>query len=444
MEMSLVSFVVGNAGMKRLIVGIDPGVTCGVAALTLDGVPVFVGSQCGWTLNNLLKMLTNLGEPIIISSDVVPASELVWKISKNLNAITFTPLISLGAVEKQHLARDYAERYAVKLSNTHEMDALAAALKAYNHFKNKFEQIEMQVKESDSKVSIDDVKVLVIKGYTINRAISYLTTKPEETGIPLIPRKIPREERLKNLVDELNERIILDKEEIKRLRTENKELRKQIRSLEKEVSHLQQKIEEIGNEQLVQIRREREYHRLLDETNVLKRRLSESLAKLEEYKQRFDALQRLRELQSKGELTPLKPIENFTKDGLEKALRLYNVKPGDYILLMDAGGGGPTTAKTLAKKGVKAIVSQTPMSHQAREEFDKYDIPVIPAMGVKIEWIEGLPYVHMPSLKDALDRLKEIEIDELLANVEDMIEEHRREMKNKASIDDYPSSKAES
>lgn len=431
--------------MKKLIVGIDPGLTCGVAALTLGGMPVFVSSQRGLTLSGLLKMLTGLGEPVVISSDVSPAPELVSKISKNLNAIIFAPLIPLGTIEKQNLARSCAESCGLKLGNIHEMDALAAAIKAYNHFKKKFEQIEMRLKEIDRDLPIDDVKALVVKGYTINRAISYLTAKPEQTSFaPIQVSKIPREERLKNLVEELNERLFLNQGERKRLQTENRELRRQIRSLKRAVSDQQQKIDEIRSEQMVQIRREREHQRLLDEIETLKSRLSESSAELGEYKQRFDALQRLRELQSKGELALLKPVETFTGDGLEKAFKLYEVKPGDHVLLLDAGGGGPATARTLARKGVKAIISQTMMSHQALEEFDKYDIPVIPAAEVKIEWIEGLPYVHVSSLGDALSRLEKIEISRLQDSIQNMIEEHRRELKDKVHANDRSSSKEES
>jgi len=419
--------------MKRLIVGIDPGLTCGVAALTLGKIPVLVSSQRDWTLNELVKMLTGLGEPLIFSSDVSPPSELIARLSRNFDAIVFTPLIPLGAVEKQRLARDFAEIHGLKLRNAHETDALAAALKAYNYFKKKFEQIEVQVKDLGAEVGIDDVKSLVIKGYTIKRAINYVVANPE-TSIPppILPRKIPREERLKNLVKELNERLILNREETRRLQSENRELRKQMRLLRREISASRQKIEEAKSEQVAQTRREREYQRLLEEIESLKRRLSESSTNLEEYKQRFDALQRLRDLQSLGVLTPLRPVENFTKNGLEKAFKLYQIRPGDYVLLMDASGGGPITARTLAEKGIKVIVSQTQMSHQAQEEFDKYDVPVIPAAGVRIEWVEGFPYINVLSLREALERLKESKIEESLNDVERIIQDHRRESRNGA------------
>jgi len=417
--------------MKKLVLGIDPGVTCGVAVLTLEGTPVFVGSRRNWKLSDLLKMLVNLGEPVLVSSDVSPAPGLVKKISVNLNSPVFAPLISLGTVEKQHLARSYAEGYDIKLNNTHEIDALAAALKAYNHFKSKFEQIEMRMKDLDSEASAEEAKELVTKGYSINRAIAYLQARSQQkTPLPILTKKIPTERRIKDMVKELKWRLILEEKERKLLRAENRELNGRIRSLKKEISVLQEKIDEISGEQLIEVRKDREVHRLQVEVQSLKGRLLRLSGELEEYKQRLNALQRLRELESKGELILLKPIDRFTAEGLERASKLYEIKPGDHVLLLDATGGGATTARKLAEKGVRAVVLKTSMSHQARDEFAEYDIPLISAEKVKIEWIEGFPYVGSSSLKDAFESLKTKEVRDAMTNVQHMIEEHRKELKN--------------
>lgn len=77
-------FELGKSGMKRLIVGVDPGVTVGLAAaLSLDGVPISVDSRRNWTFSDLIKAISELGEPTIISSGVTPASALLH-ISPNL------------------------------------------------------------------------------------------------------------------------------------------------------------------------------------------------------------------------------------------------------------------------------------------------------------------------------------------------------------------------
>ena len=91
--------------MKRLIVGVDPGVTVGLAALSLDGLPVLVESRRSWGLSDLIKAVSELGEATIVSSDVCPASELLEQLSHKLNAVLFVPLISMGSDEKRQVAK---------------------------------------------------------------------------------------------------------------------------------------------------------------------------------------------------------------------------------------------------------------------------------------------------------------------------------------------------
>lgn len=416
--------------VKRLIVGVDPGLNCGLAVLTLDGFPLLIDSRREWTFSNLIQTITELGEPTIVSSDVSPASELIDDLSKKLNAVLFTPLISLGTNEKHELARLYTERYEVKAKNIHEVDALAAAVKAYQHYKNKFEQVEAKIKRQGLKVSVDDVKDLVVRGYTLNRAVQTLLSSGEAKASTIIRRVISQEEKMKSFIEELKERIILEKEKSKRLKMANRDLRLKIKTLETEISSLKRKNEEIKNEQIAQIRREREYQLLLDEVKMLRRKITECSKQIEDYRQRFEQLQRLKELESQGKLALLKPVESFTKDGLEKSFKLYEVKTGDFILLLDPSGGGAATAESLAKRGVKAVVTRGVMSYQAMEVFAKYMIPVIPCEKLAIEWIEGLPYVDSESLRKAVKEVKESEYWRALEELKTIVEDHRKELKD--------------
>ncbi|MFQ6081380.1 MAG: DUF460 domain-containing protein [Candidatus Bathyarchaeia archaeon] len=414
--------------MRKLITAIDPGITCGAAVLTLDGDLVFVGSKRGWSHQDLLQTILDLGETVVVAGDVSPAPELVEKISKSLNAVLFTPLIPLSASEKQHLARTYAEQHELKLRNKHEVDALAAAIKAHQHYKNKFEQIEAHVKETGVQVPMDEVKAMVVRGYSIKRAVRFLLPKPKGAEPkPVMKPRTPHEEQLRNLVKRLKARVLQERERSERFKTLNEELRLQIKALNQEISTLRQKIEETKSEQMTRIQREREYQRLLDEINVLKRRLSSTLSQLEEYKQRFDTLKHVRELESKGELILLKPIETFTKEGLENAFKLYEIKPKDSVILLDASGGGATTAEMLAKRGVRIIVTRTSMAHHARETFTKHEIPIVPADKIEIEWIEGYPYAKASNLQKAVEELRKAEKDKTLEKLETILKDYRKE-----------------
>ena len=96
----------------------------------------------------------------------------------------------------------------------------------------------------------------------------------------------------------------------------------------------------------------------------------------------------MRKLESKGELIFLKPIKTFTKEGLENAFKLYEIKPKESVILLDASGGGSNTAKMLAKRGVRTIVTRTSMAHHVRETFTKHEISIVPADKIEIERLE--------------------------------------------------------
>jgi len=413
--------------MKRLIVGVDPGVTVGLAVLSLDGKPILVKSRRGWSISEIVKVISELGEPTIISSDVSPPSGMLEQLSHKLNAVLFAPPISMGADEKRQIARDYASLYGLKLENAHEADALAAAVKAYRHYEKKFKHIDAHVRKDSLKVSAEDVKDLVVRGYSMKRAIQHLQGVDKYRPPPVTRRYTPKEEKLKNLVEELQNRLARERERVKRLQQTNLRLKARIKMLEKEILTLKETIKEIRNKQSFEVRREREYVLLMEELEKTRAKAREYFMELEEYKRRFNDMQRLRNLESRGRLILLKPIESFTDKGLWKAFKLYGIKAGDSVLLLDPSGGGAATAEELARRGVKVIVTKGRMSHNALEIFEKYMIPVIDYENLKIEWIEGLPYADSKILKEHLRMTEEKEALMAYRQFKEMLEDHRRE-----------------
>ena len=414
--------------MKRLIVGVDPGVTVGLAVLSLDGQPVLIESRRGWSLSEIVKMISELGEPTIISSDVSPASEILEQLSHKLNAVLFVPSISMGADEKRQIARDYADFYGLKLKNAHEADALAAAVKAYKHYERKFEHVEARLRSMPLKVSAEDVKDLVVRGYSMKRAIQHLQGIDKYAAPVVVKRPVPREEKLKNLIEELQNRLAKERERLKHLRQTNRKLQARIKTLEAEILSLKETIKEIQSKQSIEVRREREYSLLMDELEKTRAKVKEYSMKLEEYKRRFNDMQRLRELESQGRLILLKPIEAFTDRGLQKAFQLYGIRAGDSVLLLDPSGGGAATAEELAKRGVKTVVTEGQMSHNALEIFEKYMIPVVSHEDLKIEWVEGLPYVDSEGLREAIKKAGKKEALTVYRQIKTILEEHRREI----------------
>jgi predicted RNase H-like nuclease (RuvC/YqgF family) len=421
--------------MKRLIVGVDPGVTVGLAALSLDGLPVLIESRRSWSLSDLIKTISELGEATIVSSDVAPASELLERLSHKLNAVLFVPLISMGADEKRQVAKAYAEVHGFKLNNAHEVDALAAAVKAYQHYEKKLSQVKASVEKQGLKLQVDDVKNLVVRGYTVKAAVQTLLDSKKTKAPPVVRRRVPNEERMKSMIEELEGRLARERERSKHLKSANKELQAKIQALKDEIDKLNRKVAEARTTQSAEIRREREYQLLLGEYMKVKAKLSKHAEQLEEYRRRFDEMQRLRHLESQGRLILLKPIESFTENGLRKAFQLYGVKAGDSVLLLDPSGGGTVTAEKLVKRGVKVVAAHGSMSHQALEAFARNMIPVVSSGELRIEWIEGLPYADSESVrkavKGAAKEASQTEVSKAYDEFKTILEDHRKEVTEK-------------
>ena len=140
--------------------GIDPGTTCGLAIMTLDGSPVYIESH-------KIRVLADSGDPVLFAADVVPHPEFVAKLAKGFDATLFEPEVLLSAVEKQEVAREFVQKYGLDLKDQHQRDALVAVVKAFNYYKAKFASVEDEFRRLDIRILGDEVKARVVKWYSI-------------------------------------------------------------------------------------------------------------------------------------------------------------------------------------------------------------------------------------------------------------------------------------
>ena len=119
----------------HLIIGIDPGTTTGLAAVTLDGKVRHSESYRNAGADQILRTITSLGRPSLITSDVTPTPGSVLKIASSLGCAVFTLYEPLSVNEKNTLTSGY------DTGDLHTRDALAAALNAYNKNKNKLNKM---------------------------------------------------------------------------------------------------------------------------------------------------------------------------------------------------------------------------------------------------------------------------------------------------------------
>ncbi|MFH1722106.1 MAG: DUF460 domain-containing protein [Candidatus Altiarchaeota archaeon] len=196
-----------------LIVGIDPGTTIGLASIDLSGsiIELFSGRHVG--VEKTIEHLISVGHVSLVATDVSPVPDFVSKIASSLGAPVFPPKEPLPVSQKNEMTKEFNP------GDVHQRDALAAALNAFQHYKNKFQKIE-------SKGLGDDVKDLVLQGISIEAAAEFLSEeepKPQPKKKKSHPQKkelSQEEQMLRNLrrqVELLKEKITQNEEKIKAL-----------------------------------------------------------------------------------------------------------------------------------------------------------------------------------------------------------------------------------
>lgn len=135
----------------------DPGTTVGVAILDLHGELVELGSKREAGKSDLIKHILKFGKPLIIASDVNPMPKTIKKLASAFGSRTYYPEVSLTNLEKEDIASDFEE----EIKNSHQKDALAAAIKAFRSYHELFIRVEKSLK--NRKEMYDDVIKIVLK-----------------------------------------------------------------------------------------------------------------------------------------------------------------------------------------------------------------------------------------------------------------------------------------
>ena len=171
---------------RYLIVGVDPGMVTGLAALDLNGRIIHLSSGRGITRGQITRTIADMGRALVFASDVNPPPFMVTKLASSHSALLFAPEQSIKTSEKSAIAERYNSEQAIKADDTHQRDSLAAAAKAFASYRNKLEQSISHAKNSVNPSQMDEVKASVIRGMSITDAIAQAAAPPPE------PREAPK------------------------------------------------------------------------------------------------------------------------------------------------------------------------------------------------------------------------------------------------------------
>ncbi|USS40297.1 DUF460 domain-containing protein [Thermococcus aggregans] len=417
---------------KSIIVGLDPGITVGIAALDLNGEVLALYSERNMAISDIVRFISDVGHPIIIATDVNPAPGLVEKISRSFKAQLFVPRESLRVEEKNELLKNLG----ITVDDDHQRDALAAAYKAYLRLKPKLDHVEAKLREMGITKKGEEIKALVLQGYNLGEAI--LKVKEKEK----VKEETKTAEALEAPVDvtpyiekirELENTIKIMERENQELRAVIEEQRRIIESLENKLATYDEKIRE-------RILREKELEIRDKRIAYLEKELREAKSIIEKLSRDLVLAKRMHLLELRGTAVPLKVIENLTWRKLEELERSAGIKREDVLYVINPAGAGKSIAEYIAEKKIKALISAKKLPSIVYETLREKRIPILYEDEIEVKRVDDFAIVDRKELEGAIEaKLKHWEEEEKERGVQQflkLVEEYRmeriKELKKKA------------
>jgi hypothetical protein len=373
-----------------IIAGIDPGTTTGIAALNLRGELVDLVSARALSPPGVIEWLSDRGKPLVVATDVYPTPEAVEKVKRSFSAVLYSPGGDIPSEEKIAIAREYGYR------NDHERDALAAAASAFKKYKNKFQQVE---KKCPAELDPEEVKALVVRGLSIEQAISGMTPPP--------PAEEPAPEReVEAKIDSQMAAFIAENrrqaDQIRRQKEYLEELKVQLAAGEESRRKLEEKIERLKDRSRREIKRDLEIRIREKEIERLRGLLRQERKMNRRLKSRLKRERRAEELEEKAVGRPVKEVASFSKEALVEASSRLDIARGDVIFLKDATGGGPSAADLLIAMEVEAVIAGTDMDAKVEGLLMDGGVPVLSRREVPVRLVAGIGLIDPRDLEEAV------------------------------------------
>ncbi|MEM0240755.1 MAG: DUF460 domain-containing protein [Candidatus Nezhaarchaeales archaeon] len=394
---------------RPIIVGLDPGIVTGVAVIDLSGNLLFVNSGLALDKMTVVETITKFGNPVVIASDVRRTPVIVEKIASLLGCIIYSPPRDLSVDEKRRMIQEHIGEFKNVIKNTHQRDAVAAALKAYLNFKNKFMQLEAKAKELNlTRPQMEKAKALLIKGLTIKEALERVMSTEELNKSSTSPQVDPEVQKLKQELSKLRDRIEEQSKIIKELEESRLRLLNQLREREAIIEKLEEKLMKVPPK----------VQEPSQEDEAVKRRLELSMktigelrSKVENLEKALEALKNLVKKIAKGDVVIIKEIRAITKRSIEEAVKHDVLSEGEIVLIQDPSSSNIEGFHQLLKVRPEAIiVSINKIPEEIRGLLEENCIPLIDVEEVKIERVLDFLYTSS-TIKDLI----KIKRDDLLS-----------------------------
>lgn len=413
-----------EAPRRPVILGIDPGVTTGIAILDLEGRLLYLGSGKGLDRGDILNIVRDYGKPVVVAVDTSQVPDSVRKIASQFNAEVYSPPEDLSVAEKN----DIAQRVLGRTPNsTHERDALAAAYKAWATVRGKMEKITNYLDEIGLNLDAETIKESVLRGLTIAEAVERQIEKV------IASWSGGREEaKVKDGSRQETPRpaSAVDASRLHELEAEKYALQRMLEERDKVIKDLESRLA-----QLRRRAREEAEAAVRSELNALRvrvealereiERLREALSEKEDEVREATALIAQA---SRGEVIVARVLTSATMTSIRREEASNGpLSPGDVVYIRNPGTFEREAVKTLAGIPVLAVLLDE-VSGGLASTLERSGVPVFRLSEYLYKTFRGLILVKARIREDAVRRREELEaLRASSINLERIVEEYRRE-----------------
>lgn len=215
----------------KIIIGIDPGTTVGVAVLDVQGTVIAVESRKAWSFEDVVEWVRGKGSVLAVGTDKAKVPGFVRDVAAAFSARVLSPKSDLTVAEK---------RVEWK-GNSHECDALASAMFAWKRLKGLISRVlsfSLPYPEKSGQI----LDLVVKHGMSKKGALEFLE-EPEEaerlvtcTSRPPAPREIVR---LYNQLASARKDVRVKEAELRNLKKRLESVKGENASLRKQLAVLQ-------------------------------------------------------------------------------------------------------------------------------------------------------------------------------------------------------------
>ncbi len=402
--------------LRNLIVGIDPGLTIGLAILNLNGKVLKVDSFREATRGDIIRAISRYGRVSLLCTDKFPYPLYAEKLAATLNAKLYSPRSVMTISEKNEVSRKIAMEQNCQINNAHERDSLSAAYKGYTKYRVEFEHIDKKYSDEYDQTLRDYIKDAIVKGKSISEALaeldSLIHSESEERDIVQEDIEVPTPKP--KSVEDLEQQLSIMQDKLEWERKKNLELYSENKDLERKISFLDSKLDNEKAKYLKDIQREKVVRAKNSLISAQKERINQLYDELSRLGQRIDELKRVAWLRGKEGWVPLKVLKKFTAEDIDKAAKNYGLGPGDNVLILDITGGGGQTVDLLLSFKIKSILGNIDqLSYNAKRRLLERRIPLGDIANAEIIRIDEIAIINENNLNTILAESQK-EIDELL------------------------------